>query len=122
MTPGKKQGIAMENPVPDEIDVFQVKDLLDSGSEFVFLDCREPDEFQRCRIETARLMPLGQIPQRVGSLEEHRDQRIVIYCHHGRRSLYAAAWLREQGFDRAQSMAGGIDEWSQTIDSSIPRY
>src|SRR5882757_8030772 len=50
------------------------------------------------------------------------EDHIVVLCHHGARSLSVAMWLRGQGFDRAQSLAGGIDRWSRTIDSSIPRY
>jgi rhodanese-related sulfurtransferase len=46
----------------------------------------------------------------------------VVHCHHGGRSLRVAHWLREQGFANAQSMAGGIDRWSQEIDPSVPRY
>ena len=61
-------------------------------------------------------------PERVGEIEMHRDRLIVIHCHHGGRSLRVARWLRENGFQHAQSMAGGIDEWSQEIDSSVPRY
>jgi rhodanese-related sulfurtransferase len=50
------------------------------------------------------------------------DRPIVVLCHHGQRSLSVAMWLREQGFDHAQSLAGGIDAWSRTIDPTIPRY
>jgi rhodanese-related sulfurtransferase len=55
-------------------------------------------------------------------LAAHRDRRIVVHCHHGGRSLRVANWLRGQGFEQAQSMAGGIDAWSTEIDPAVPRY
>jgi rhodanese-related sulfurtransferase len=67
------------------------------------------------------LIPMNEIPLR--ALEElDPEAHIVVYCHHGQRSLTVTMWLREQGFPRSQSLAGGIDAWSQKIDPSIPRY
>ena len=105
-----------------EIDVQTVKALLDDGEDFLFLDCREPHEYDLCQIDGATLIPMGQIPGQLGSLEPHRQKRVVVLCHHGIRSLTAAGWLRQQGFERAQSMTGGIDAWSNLIDSSVPKY
>ncbi len=53
---------------------------------------------------------------------EDRDEPLILFCHHGVRSLHVAAWLRERGVENAQSMAGGIDQWSREIDPSVPRY
>jgi rhodanese-related sulfurtransferase len=50
------------------------------------------------------------------------DQDVICYCHHGQRSLDVAAWLRAQGVEQAQSLAGGIDRWSLEIDPAVPRY
>jgi rhodanese-related sulfurtransferase len=55
-------------------------------------------------------------------LSAYREQPIVVHCHHGGRSLRVARWLREQGFRRAQSMSGGIEQWAVEIDSTLARY
>jgi adenylyltransferase/sulfurtransferase len=109
-------------PVPLEIDCQAVKTLLDEGADFLLLDCREPDEHAQARIEAAMLLPMGELAARVGELELYRQRRVVVQCHHGGRSLRVAHWLRQQGFEQAQSMAGGIDAWSQAIDPAVPRY
>lgn len=114
--------MSVSDLLPWEVEVHAVKQLLDSGADFLFLDCRENDEFQTARIEGARLVPMSELAQRVAELAGEQGRRIVIHCHHGGRSLRVARWLRSQGFTQAQSMAGGIDAWSQTIDSQVPRY
>jgi rhodanese-related sulfurtransferase len=55
-------------------------------------------------------------------LESHRNRHIVVLCHVGGRSLRVTRWLRQQGFTQAQNLSGGIDQWSQEIDPSVPRY
>lgn len=104
-----------------EITPQEVKSIGQPGQSFVLLDVREPWEFQAARLEGARLIPMGEIPARAHQ-ELDPDQRIVVYCHHGVRSLNVTAWLRQQGFERVQSMAGGIDAWSRTVDPSVPLY
>ena len=65
---------------------------------------------------------MSEIEGRVGEIEKYRQREIVVYCHHGIRSLQVASWLRQLGFDNAQSMAGGIDRWALQIDPTLPRY
>lgn len=89
--------------------------------QFVLLDVREPWEAVRASLPGALLMPMGDVPSRAHT-ELDPDAHIVVFCHHGQRSLSVAMWLRAQGFDLAQSLAGGIDAWSRTIDPSVPRY
>jgi rhodanese-related sulfurtransferase len=108
--------------LPLEIDVQSVKSMLDKADDFLLVDCREQDEFNHVRIAGSTFIPMGQIPARIGELEAHRGRRIVVHCHHGGRSLQVTHWLRGQGFDDVQSMAGGIDDWSLEIDPSLPRY
>lgn len=103
-----------------EISVKEVKTKLDSGSKLLLVDCREPWEFETCRIEGAQLMPKASVPLHIRTIEAADE--VVVYCHHGRRSLDVVAWLRSQGVEQAFSMAGGIDRWSQEIDPKVLRY
>jgi rhodanese-related sulfurtransferase len=112
----------MNAPLPIEVDCHSVKSLLESGADFLLLDCRETDEHAVARIDGARLLPMTELQVRLNELAGDCTRRVVVHCHHGGRSLRVAAFLRQQGFTHAQSMAGGIDEWSQTIDPSVPRY
>ena len=63
-----------------------------------------------------------EISERLDELEPWKQKRVVVHCHHGVRSLRVAKWLRERGFEKAQSLRGGIEAWSTEIDSSIPKY
>ena len=108
--------------LPLEVDVSAVKSLLDDNADFLLLDCREPAEHAIAHIDTATLIPMGELPERIAELEEHRERRIVVHCHHGGRSLQVTHWLRQQGFSKTQSMSGGIDVWAVEIDRSLPRY
>ncbi|HUK25660.1 MAG TPA: rhodanese-like domain-containing protein [Terriglobales bacterium] len=104
-----------------EINPGEVKSLLDARQPFTLLDVREPWEFETAKIEGARLMPMGDIPSRA-HVELDPDARIIVVCHHGVRSLNVTNWLRQQGFEQAQSMRGGIDAWSRQVDGKVPVY
>jgi rhodanese-related sulfurtransferase len=103
-----------------EVTPREVSEQLARGEKFLFVDVREKWEHDVSRIETATLIPLREIPANVGRLEEAEE--VVLFCHHGMRSLDAAAWLRSQGMAGARSMAGGIERWSVEIDPRVPRY
>jgi rhodanese-related sulfurtransferase len=111
----------MSNELPLETDCQSVKKLLDAGGGLV-IDCREPSEHATAQIAGAKLIPMSEIADRLAEIEPYREGPIAVHCHHGGRSLRVTRWLREQGFSQAQSMAGGIDLWSQEIDPSVPRY
>ena len=68
------------------------------------------------------LIPLGQLEDRIGELADWKPRQIVVHCHHGVRSLRACEMLQAHGFERVESMAGGIEAWSLTVDPEIPRY
>jgi rhodanese-related sulfurtransferase len=106
-----------------EITTRQLSQLLtaENSAELVLLDVREPWEFQAAHIQGSALMPMGDVPSRAFN-ELDPEARIVTICHHGVRSMNVAVWLRNQGFENAQSLRGGIDAWSAEIDPAIPRY
>jgi len=104
-----------------EIDPESVQRMSKGGERFTLLDVREPWEFDAARIEGAKLMPMGDVPSRAHQ-ELDPEDHIVVYCHHGVRSMNVPAWLRQQGFEKAQSMAGGIDAWSRGVDAKVPVY
>jgi len=100
----------------------EVNNLLIAGEKVVLLDVREPEEYAICRLPGSVLIPLGDLPGRVASLDFPEDATLVVYCHHGVRSNRAAAFLHQHGFENAVNMTGGIDWWSQLINPGVPRY
>lgn len=98
----------------------ELKDRLSRGDELFLLDVRDPQEYHYARIEGSTLIPLQQIPARIGELDPTRS--IVVICHHGMRSLQAANYLAQRGFTKIANLSGGIDAWSLNCDSSVPRY
>lgn len=104
-----------------EITPEEVRTKRDAGDSFTLLDVRELWEFETARITDAKLMPMGEVPSRANQ-ELDPEDHIVVICHHGVRSMNVTAWLRQQGFEKAQSMRGGIDAWSRRVDSKVPTY
>jgi len=115
-TPGGE--MPARNDVP-EITPTELAARLDAKEDFDLIDVREPYEWQLGRLPTARLIPLGQLPAALSTLDSTRD--IVVYCRSGKRSADATLELRAAGF-RAVNLAGGILRWSDEIDPSIPKY
>lgn len=113
----------MAAELPYEITPREVASLRDAGEKICLIDCREPNEWDICRIEGANLVPMRTVPERLQELEAQADATpLVVYCHHGVRSLNVVHWLRQQGLENCQSMSGGIDLWSAQVDSAVPRY
>src|SRR3984885_13455203 len=103
-----------------EIKVQDAAALLQNGQARL-IDVREPWEYATPKIDPSLLIPMGDIPSRAHQ-ELDPDDRLLILCHHGARSLSVTNWLRQQRFEAAQSVAGGIDAWSCAVDPRIPRY
>ncbi len=96
-----------------EITPREVKKLQDARADFLLLDCRLPREWEITRIAGAELIPLQQIQAMFESKLAGREQeQIVVHCHHGGRSLQFAQILRQNGFKKVRSMAGGIHVWN----------
>jgi sulfur-carrier protein adenylyltransferase/sulfurtransferase len=108
------------NTVGGDIDVKEVKAKLDRGDDFVLVDVREPHEWQIGRIEGAKLIPLGEVPKRMGELDP--GDEIVVHCKMGGRSAQAVEFLKQNGFKNARNMRGGILAWSDQVDPSVPKY
>ena len=104
-----------------EISASEVKSMLKRGDAFTLLDVREPSELEKANIEGSTHIPMGDIPTRAHR-ELDPEKHIVVLCHHGVRSLSVTAWLRQQGFEKVQSVRGGIDGWARTVDAKIPLY
>jgi rhodanese-related sulfurtransferase len=104
-----------------EITPEEVKIKLDQGEEFTLLDVREPWEFATAHMDGAKLIPMGDVPA-CAHQELDPEEHIVVICHHGVRSMNVTAWLRQQGFEKAQSMRGGIDAWSRRVDANVSVY
>jgi adenylyltransferase/sulfurtransferase len=107
-------------PDRHEISPRDLKDKLDSNQQIVLLDVREPNEYEIVHLEGATLIPLNDLPQNTSQLDAETE--IVTYCHHGMRSLNAAAFLYQSGFENVKSLAGGIDQWAVEIDPTLTRY
>jgi len=104
-----------------EISATELQSLRDAGREFTVLDVREPWEFDTARIAGSKHIPMGEVPARFNQ-ELDPEDHIVVVCHHGVRSMNVTAWLRQQGFEKVQSLRGGIDRWSRDIDPAVPLY
>ncbi len=103
------------------ITPLDVKDRVNAGENLRFIDVREEDEHRTARIEGAELIPMSSIPAALGKLRRYQEP-LIVFCHHGMRSLKVVSWLRKNGIRDCLSMDGGIDRWSLEIDRSVPRY
>ena len=86
----------------------------------VLLDVREPWEFERARIEGAQLVPMREVPGRIGEIEQGKP--VVAICHHGGRSMQIALFLEKAGYNNVHNLVGGVDAWSRTVDPAVPLY
>jgi rhodanese-related sulfurtransferase len=103
-----------------EISPSEAAALLGEGNAKL-IDVREPWEFATAHVEGSVEIPMGDVPARAHQ-ELDPDERLMVMCHHGTRSMNVTVWLRNQGFEQAQSVRGGIDAWSAEVDASVGRY
>lgn len=109
-----------------QIGVAELQALCTAGAQSapLLLDVREPWEAQLASIRIAgvadKLLPMGQVPERLDELDP--QQPVIVYCHHGMRSMQVVAFLQRQGFETVYNLAGGIEAWSLEADPSVPRY
>ena len=112
-------GASDEGAIP-EMSPHELKRRMDAGDPFELIDVREPVEYEIARIDGAKLIPLGEIAERLDELE--REQPIIVHCHSGKRSAQAVRLLQQRGFAKVYNLEGGIDAWSEQIDPNVPQY
>ncbi len=105
-----------------QITVQDVHAKLQAGEPLLLLDVRNPEEYAICKLDGSQLISLGELVGRIGEIEVGSQEPIIVYCHHGVRSLHAAMFLKQSGFENVLSMTGGIDAWSMQIDPAVKRY
>ena len=104
-----------------EITATELKERLDSGDDIQIIDVREPKEYEVARIPNSRLIPLAEVVNRMGEIDETRD--VVVHCKMGGRSARAIEALRSSGFrGKLLNLKGGITAWSNEVDPSVPKY
>lgn len=103
-----------------QLSPIELKQWLADGMQFILLDVRTDEELALCALPNHTHIPMNLIPMRYNELPD--DIPIVVYCHHGIRSLHTAMYLAEVGFDQLYNLQGGIDAWSVLVDSDVPRY
>ncbi|PYS86367.1 MAG: molybdenum cofactor biosynthesis protein MoeB [Acidobacteria bacterium] len=112
---------AEAKPDLDEITAVELKSLIDSGADFQLIDVREPFEYEIARIPTAKLIPLGQVVNRICEIE--KGKTTIVQCKGGVRSAKAIGYLKDAGFEgRLINLKGGIRAWSEDVDRSVPKY
>jgi rhodanese-related sulfurtransferase len=104
----------------NEISVAELAKKHKAGEDFILLDVREPDELAIASIPWALAIPMGDVPVRYEELP--KDKPIAVLCHGGTRSGRVTKFLNENGYPNAVNVAGGIRDWSITIDPSVPEY
>lgn len=119
---GLKRGEGKQAVTIPEITVFELKAKMDRKDDFVLLDVREPFEYEIAKIPGSRLIPVGQLQNRLSELEPFKDKEIVAHCKLGGRSAKAVELLLNSGFKKVWNVVGGIAEWSNKIDPSVPKY
>jgi sulfur-carrier protein adenylyltransferase/sulfurtransferase len=103
-----------------EMSPHELKRRMDAGEPFELIDVREPFEYEIARIDGAKLIPLGEITERLDELSG--KQPIVVHCHSGKRSEQAARLLQQRGFANVFNLEGGIDAWSDQVDPGVAKY
>jgi molybdopterin/thiamine biosynthesis adenylyltransferase/rhodanese-related sulfurtransferase len=111
---------AADNGAIPAISVSELKRKIDKGEAMLIVDVREPFEYEIAHLANSKLIPLGELPDRLDELDRSRE--IVAHCHTGVRSALAVDLLQEAGFKNAFNLTGGIEAWASEIDPEMPRY
>jgi rhodanese-related sulfurtransferase len=107
---------------PVEISPRELARHLENGRPVQMIDVRQPWEHDVARLAGSLLIPLNDLPQRLQEVAVDGSGMVVLYCHHGVRSLSATTYLHRLGYIHVLSLAGGIDAWSCEVDPEVARY
>lgn len=108
------------NEYPLEVSIEEAARLLSAAKPPVLIDVRELKEWDTCRIPHAKLIPMGDVPDRLSEIP--KDVPVLVQCHHGGRSLRVTQFLRSKGYRKVSNIKGGIEAWSLKIDKTVARY
>ena len=103
-----------------EISAVEASNLRKNNEEVLFLDVREDSELEICSIADALHIPMNSIPERCEALP--LDRPLVVFCHHGMRSMNVLLYLESRGFENVINMGGGIHAWATEVDPSVEKY
>jgi len=98
----------------------EFQEWIDANRNMVLIDVREKWEYDLCKLPNAVLPPLGSLQSTPP--EADKQQTLVVYCHHGRRSMIACTILESLGYADVYNLTGGIDLYSENIDPTVERY
>lgn len=105
----------------EEISAADLKRRIDAGEDIQLIDVRQPEEWAFSKIEGAKLIPLGEILNRMDEIDENRET--VIHCKAGMRSANAVQALQRAGFKGLlKNLKGGITAWSNEVDPKVAKY
>jgi len=105
----------------EEITATELKQRLDQGDDIQIIDVREPHEYEIGAIPNSKLIPLGQVLNRMNEIDP--DRETVVHCKMGGRSAKAIDALQRSGFPgKLVNLQGGITAWSNDVDPSVPKY
>ena len=102
------------------ISAVELKELLETEKSIQLIDVREQFEWDICHIKGAQLMSMNSIPNRKEEID--KNQKTVLYCHHGVRSQRVIDYLQRQGFDNLLNLQGGIHAWAMQVDPNMEKY
>lgn len=105
-----------------EITPQELKARRDNGDALIVLDIREPHELKISVLADILHIPMGELTDRIEELEARKAEEIVVVCRAGNRSSVIAEFLREEGFQRVYNLTGGMNAWSDTVDSNFQKY
>ncbi len=108
--------------MPVEIAARELAKQIENGQSIRLIDVRQPWEHERANLAGSLLIPLNELPARAAEIPHEPATLVVVFCHHGVRSLSAAAYLVRLGHVNVRSLAGGVDAWSCEVDPTVPRY
>ena len=99
----------------------QLQEFLASTNEQpLLLDVRERWEFEYCNIEGSVLIPMGQLPDKLETLDPSRET--IMICHHGIRSRQMGYYMEQAGFEHITNLDGGVEQWANDVDNTMKRY